>query len=99
MDIEGCYLLSFSRNNTGGAKRVIVKFVNRKHSEDMLLSKKIKSSRSKVFIPNSLCPYYRYLLGKCKEFQRKGIFNQDFCLGAVVTIKVRENGPPVSRMT
>ena len=75
MDVEGCYLLSFSRNNSGGTKRVIVKFVNRKHSEDMLLSKKIISSRSKVFIPISLCPYYRYLLGKCKEFQRKGIFN------------------------
>ena len=95
MDIEGCHQLPLSRNNPGGTKRVIVKFVNRKHSEDMLRLKKIKSSGSKVFISNSLSPYYRYLRGKCKDLQRRGIFNQIFCLGAVVTIKVSKNGPPV----
>ena len=93
MDIEGCHWLPLSRNNAGGTKRVIVKFVNRKHSEDML--KKIVSSGSKVFISNSLCPYYRYLWGKCKDLQWRGIFNQVFCLGAVVNKKVSENGPPV----
>ena len=51
MGIEGCH-----RSNAGGTKRVIVKFVNRKHSEDMLRLKKIISSHSKVFISNSLCP-------------------------------------------
>ena len=95
MDIEGCHRLPLSRNNTGGTKRVIVKFVNRKHSEDVLRLKKVISSHSKVFISNSLCPYYRYLWGKCKNLQRRGIFNQILCLGAVVTIKVRENGPLV----
>ena len=95
MDIEGCHRLPLSRNNAGGTKRVIVKFVNRKHSEDVLRLKKIISSRSKVFISNSLCPYYRYLWDKCKELQRRGIFSQVFCLGAVVTIKVSENGPLV----
>ena len=95
MDIEGCHRLPLSRNDAGGTKRVIVKFVNRKHSEDMLRLKKIISSRSKVFISNSLCPFYRYLWGKCKDLKRRGIFNQGFCLGAVVTIKVSENGPLV----
>ena len=92
MDIEGCHWLPLSRNNAGGTKRVIVKFVNRKHSEDMLRLKKIVSSHSKVFISNSLCPYHRYLWGKCKDLQRTGIFNQVFCLGAVVTLKVSKNG-------
>ena len=95
MDIEGCHRLPLSRNNAGDTKRVIVKFVNRKHSEDVLRLKKIINSRSKVFISNSLCPYYRYFWGKCKELQRRGIFSQVFCLGAVVTIKVSENGPLV----
>ena len=95
MDIEGCHRLPLSRNNTGGTKRVIVKFVNKKHSEDMLRLKKIISSRSKVFISNSLCPFYRYLWGKCKDMKRRDIFNQVFCLGAVGTIKVSENGPLV----
>ena len=84
MDIEGCHRLPLSRNNAGGTKRVIVKFVNRKHSEDVLLLKKIISSRSKVFISNSLCPYYRYLWDKCKELQRRGIFSQVFFLAQLL---------------
>ena len=36
MDIEGCHRLPLRRNKAGGTKRVIVEFVNRKHSEDML---------------------------------------------------------------
>ena len=95
MDTEGFYRLPLSRNNAAGTKRVIVKFVNRKHSEDVLRLKKIISSRSKVFISNSLYPYYRYLWVKCKDLQRRGIFNRFFCLGSVVTIKVSENGPLV----
>ena len=67
MDIEGYHRLPLSRNNTDGTKSVILKFVNRKHSEDVLRFKKIISARSKVFISNSLCPYYRYLWGKCKD--------------------------------
>ena len=95
MNIEGCHQLPLSRNSAGGTQRVIVKFVNRKHSEDMLRLQKIINSRSKVFIFNSLCPYYRYLWGKCKELKRRGIFNQVFCLGAIATIKVSDNGPLV----
>ena len=80
MDIEGCHRLPLRRNNACGIKRVIVKFVNRKHSEDML----------RLFL---IC--YRYLWGKCKDLQQRGIFNQVFCLGAVFTKAVSENGPPV----
>ena len=65
MDTEVCHRLRLSRNNAGGTKGVIVKFVNRKHSEDMLWLKKIISSRSEVFISNSLSPYYCYLWGIC----------------------------------
>ena len=61
----------------------------------MLRLKKSINSCSNVYITNSLCPYYQFLWGKCKDLQRKGLINQVFCLGAVVTIKVRENGPPI----
>ena len=40
MDIEGCHRLPLGRNSTNTAERVIVKFVNRKHSEAMLQRKK-----------------------------------------------------------
>ena len=86
MDIESYHWFPLSRNNAGDTKCVIVK-------EDMLQLKKIKSSSSKVFISNSLCPYYCYCWGKCKDLQQKGIFNQVSCLEAVVAIKFSRNGP------
>ena len=92
-DIEDCHRLRLGRNSTSENKRVIVTFVNRKHSELMLHLKKSISSKSKVYINNSLCPYYRFLWGKSEELQRKGKVNQVFCLGAVVTVRVTENGP------
>ena len=92
--IEACHRLPSGSGlaNTSNSKRVIVTFVNRKHPEAMLRLKKSINSRSNVYITNSLCPYYRFLWGKCKDLQRKDLINQVFSLGAVVTIKVRENG-------
>ena len=94
-DIESCHRLPQGRNITTDNKCVMVKFVNRKHSELMLRSKKSISSKSKLYISHSLCPYYRYIWGKCKDLQRKGKVSKVFCLGAIVTIRVTENGPPM----
>ena len=95
LDIEGCHRLPLGRNATNTTKRVIVKFVNRKHSEAMLQRKKDINQKSKVFVSHSLCPYYRFLWGKCKELQRKGRINQVFCLGAIVTVKIAENSSAI----
>ena len=65
MDIEGCHRFPHVRNTTNTAKRVIVKFVNRKHSEAMLQRKKDINSKNKVFVTHLLCPYHRFLWGKC----------------------------------
>ena len=94
-DIEGCHRLPLGRYSTNSTKRVIVKFVNRKHSEAMLQRKKDINSKNKVFVTHSLCPYYRFLWGKCKDLQRKGRISQVFCLGAVVKIRVTENSPAI----
>ena len=53
-DIEGCHRLPLSRNSRGQDKRVIVKFVNRKHSEALLRDKKRISSKSfsNLNVPN-----------------------------------------------
>ena len=95
MDIEGGHRFPLGRKSTNRTKRVIVKFVNRKHSEAMLQQKKDINSKNKVFLTHSLCPYYRFLWGKCKDMQRKGRISQFFCLGAVVTIRVTENSPAI----
>ena len=63
-DIGGCHRLPRGRNSTTDNKSLIVKFVNRKHSELMLRSKKSISSKSKVYINHSLCTYYHYVWGK-----------------------------------
>ena len=38
-----------------------------------------------------LCPYYRYIWGKCKDLQRQGKVHHIFCLGDIVCIKLSEN--------
>ena len=60
-DIEGCHRFPLVRNSTNKNKRLIVKFVNRNHSEVMLRLKKNVSFKSKVYNNNSLCPCYRFL--------------------------------------
>ena len=102
-DIAGCYRLLLLRNSRVQDKRVIAKFVNRKHLEALLRDKKRVSSKSfshlnvlnKVFAPVSFCPNYRYIWGKCKNLQRQGQVNHVFCLGGVVCIKLSKNGSPI----
>ena len=67
LDIEGFQRLPLGRNAINTSKRVIVKFVNQETSETMLPRKKDIIKKSKVFVSHSLCPYYRFLWGKCKE--------------------------------
>ena len=43
-DIEACHRLPVRRNATNASKRVIVKFVNRKHAESVISKKFILSS-------------------------------------------------------
>ena len=78
LDIESCHRLPLGRNATNTTKRMVAKFLNRKHSAAILQRKKDINKKSKMFISHSLCPYYRFLCGKCKELQRKGQVNQVF---------------------
>ena len=61
LDIDVCHRLPLERNATNTNKRVIVKFVNRKHFEAMLQCKKDINNKSKVFVSHSLCSYYSLL--------------------------------------
>ena len=49
MYIEGFHRLPLETNSANTVKRVIVKFVNRKHSEAMFQRKKDINSKNKVF--------------------------------------------------
>ena len=61
-DIEGCHWIPLLRNSRGHDKRVIVKFVNRKHSAVLLEDKKRISDKNfrYLYVPNNvlhLCPF------------------------------------------
>ena len=75
--IEAYHRLLLRRNATNVNKRVIVKFVNRKHAKSILSKNFTLSStyfsrlniNNKIYVNLSLCPYYRYLWGLCKDLQ------------------------------
>ena len=101
--MEGCNQLPLSMNCRGHDKMAIVKFVTQKYAEALLKDKKQVSFKNfsylhvpnKVFVSVSLCPYYRFIWGKCKDLQRQGKVHHVFCLGDIVCIKLLENGSPV----
>ena len=59
----------------------------------MFQHKKDVNKKSKVFLRHSLCLYYQFLWGKCKELQRKDWVDQVFCLGAVIAVGITQNSP------
>ena len=95
LEIEVCHRLPLGRNAINTAKQVIVKFVTSGHSEAMLQRKKEINQKSKVFVSHLLCPYYRFLWGKCKELQRKFRINKVFCLGAAVMVRITKNSTAI----
>ena len=64
-DIEGCHRLPVCRYSRDSNKKVIVKFVNRKHPKALQRNKKSISCKEfshlnvhgKVFVSVCLCPY------------------------------------------
>ena len=78
-DIEACHRLKKKRN-AKGPRITIVRFVNRKHAEQMHCNKKnltkkvlkeIGLDEHKIYINNNLCPYYRTLMGKASELYKE----------------------------
>ena len=103
MGIEACHRLPIRRNATNAGKRVIVKFVNQKHAGSIMSKKFTLSSMDfsrhninyKVYVNPSLCMYYRYLWGRCKDLQCRQMIHHVFCLGRVVVIKLTDQPLPI----
>ena len=90
-DIEACHRLN-DRKEKEGPKRTIVRFVNRKicdllHSRKKNLNDKHNKSvkqklrniglnQGKVYINNNLCPYNKFLWGKCKQLHTDSIIDR-----------------------
>ena len=98
-DIQVCHQLREKDRTT-------VKFVNRKGCTNILRVKKdLKhldptklsfSEGTKIFINESLCPYYRATWNKCKKLRANKKLHQFYTINGIVRVKLEENGPPKS---
>lgn len=87
-DIEACHRLKGKNNNNNNPKKTIVRFTNRKICDQLHKQKgKLKEGNVKkelknlnitnnVFINSNLCPYFRFLWGKCKKLLDEKLLNR-----------------------
>ena len=87
-DIEACHRLK-NTNGKLGPKKTIVRFVNRKKCESLHRNKKKLGSddvkkilennldiKNDIYINSNLCPYNKYLWGKCKRLYDNKMINR-----------------------
>ena len=107
-DIEACHRLPGQNLNKQGIlqpRRTIVRFINRKNAEKLQRQKKILKSKSnelrdcglinRIYINNSLCPYYRMILGKVIKLQKQGNLFEYWIYNGVINILEEENSDPI----
>ena len=103
-DIEACHRLPLNRNEKSEnetSQRTIVKLINRKICEKALKNRKnLKDvdkeklgfvSSTKIYINDSLCPYYRGLYAKCRKLRTDGKIFACWTFNGIVTMKITEN--------
>ena len=98
-DIQAC-------NPLREKDRTIVKFLNGKDCTNILRGKKdLKyldptklsfSEGTKIFINESLCPYYGGIWNKCKKLRADQKLHQFYTINRIVRVQLEENGPPKS---
>ena len=87
---------------------IIIKFGKKKFSEEVLNVRKDLTKLSmedlqltgqgKLYINQSLCPYYRGLLSKSKSLHRMGKIFSYYVSNGTVKIKIQETSKPLSIM-
>ena len=83
-------------------ERTIVKFVNRKYYHQILkVKKELKSleptelgfpENTKIFINESLCPFYRGIWNKCKKLRAIQKIQQFHTTSGLIRVKLEETG-------
>ena len=101
MDIVACH----RQRETG---RVIVKLLNRKDAQNVLKEKhKLRSinlyddntdtnNKRKIFINQSLCPYYRKLYGMVKDLNNEGLIDSFWIKNGTIKIRESSQSKPIS---
>ena len=99
-DIEACHRLKKKKSDKGPA-RTIVRFTNRKHSENFHRNKKsLKlydlskiNINNKLFINCNLSPYNSMLWGKCKKLFVNNLINRYWVFNGHLNINYGQNDP------
>ena len=101
MDIVACHRL-------GESGMVIVKLLNRKDAQNVLKEKnKLRSinlyddntdtnNKTKIFINQSLCPYYRKLYGMVKDLNNEGLIDSFWIVNGTIKIRESSQSRPIS---
>ena len=97
-DTESCH-------RVGSQGRTIVKFSHRKDCQQLMKVKKdlsklnstdIDLGNTKIFINQSLCPYYELLWSKSKRLHAMKQIHRYNVSNGTVKVKLEENGRPIS---
>ena len=85
------------------SERIIVKLVYRKDCPQILrVKKELKflnpteldfPENTKIFINESLCPYYRGIWNKCKKLRAIQKIHQFYTISGLIRVKLEETGP------
>ena len=101
MDIVACH----RQRETG---RVIVKLLNRKDAQNVLKEKhKLRSinlyddstdtnNKRKIFINQSLCPYYGKLYGMVKDLNNEGLIDSFWITNGTIKMRESSQSKPIS---
>ena len=101
MDAVACHRL-------GETGRVIIKLLNRSDAQDVLKEKhKLRSinlyddntdtnNKRKIFINQSLCPYYRKLYGMVKDLNNEGLIYSFWIKNGTIKIRESSQSKPIS---
>ena len=94
-DIQACHRLK-------DKDRTIVKFTNRKDCLQILrVKRQLKGLHpavvdlpegTKIFVNESLCPYYRGIWSKCKKSRDKQKVHQYYAINGLVRLQIEESG-------
>ena len=88
VDVEACHRLK-------NRDRTIVKFSSRRKVHEIFSKKKtLKEQGSRLYINESLCPYYRGIWGKCKKMKLEKKIWSFWTSNGSIRVKLSENSRP-----
>ena len=101
-DIEACHRLPLTRSNN--VKRTVIKFINRKKSENCIKSKKKLSDLNMgdvgfpdgttLYLSENLNPFFQKLTWQCRKLKRQKIIESYKYQNEAVFVKVSQDSKP-----